>query len=286
MGRRSIKKTIHNLYRVIAILVAFALVAGSVFDSSAASKGKLNQTKLSLHVGSVYSLTLTGATAVSWKSSNKKVAKVSSKGKITAKKKGTVTITCTDKNGKTYKCKVTVKKHTYHAIRKVAPTKNKKGYTIYKCATCGKQYTKKTVYSPKESKVRKDILALKAKYPEGKKWTTANKYTWDSSIYYNDVTCIGGGCVAFAFMASDAAFGKYNKSRKVSGKNWYSKIRAGDIIRLEVEGGEHSVVVLQKKSNSVVVVEGAYNNSVHWGRTISMKSLKKQGKYLITRYPE
>lgn len=42
-----------------------------------------------------------------WKSSNPKVASVTSKGKVTAKKKGTATIYA-KVNGKTYKCKVTV----------------------------------------------------------------------------------------------------------------------------------------------------------------------------------
>ncbi len=45
---------------------------------------------------------------ITWKSSNKKVATVSSKGKVTAKKKGKATITA-KVAGKTYKCKVTVK---------------------------------------------------------------------------------------------------------------------------------------------------------------------------------
>ena len=46
-------------------------------------------------------------TKATWKSSNPKVASVTSKGKVTAKKKGTATITA--KVGKTtYKCKVTV----------------------------------------------------------------------------------------------------------------------------------------------------------------------------------
>ncbi len=49
--------------------------------------------------------------AVTWKSSNTKVAKVDSTGKITAVAKGTATITCTAKDGSGVKatCKVTVK---------------------------------------------------------------------------------------------------------------------------------------------------------------------------------
>ena len=49
-----------------------------------------------------------------WKSSNTKVATVTSKGVVKAKKAGTVTITATakDGSGKKATCKVTVKKKT------------------------------------------------------------------------------------------------------------------------------------------------------------------------------
>lgn len=52
--------------------------------------------------------------AVTWKSSNTKIATVSSSGKVTAKSPGTVTITCTTKDGSGQKatCKITVRKYT------------------------------------------------------------------------------------------------------------------------------------------------------------------------------
>lgn len=50
-----------------------------------------------------------GDAVKSWKSSNSKIAAVTSKGKITAKKKGKATITVTLKSGKTAKISVTVK---------------------------------------------------------------------------------------------------------------------------------------------------------------------------------
>lgn len=53
-------------------------------------------------------------TAVTWKSSNTKVATVNSRGKVTAKSPGTATITCIakDGSGKKATCKITVRKYT------------------------------------------------------------------------------------------------------------------------------------------------------------------------------
>lgn len=77
---------------------------------------KLNKTKLTLSKGKTETLKATvnpsNATnkAVTWKSSNTKVATVDSKGKVKAVAKGTATITVTTKDGsKTVTCKVTVK---------------------------------------------------------------------------------------------------------------------------------------------------------------------------------
>jgi len=68
----------------------------------------LNKTTLKLQKGNTDTLKLTGAKGtVTWTSSSKKVATVSSKGLVTAKAAGTTTITAKDKNG-TYTCKVTI----------------------------------------------------------------------------------------------------------------------------------------------------------------------------------
>lgn len=66
--------------------------------------------KITLGVGAETTLKLTGKGTVKWKSSNKKIASVSKKGVVTAKKTGTVTITATC-NGKKATCKVKVKKN-------------------------------------------------------------------------------------------------------------------------------------------------------------------------------
>ena len=80
------------------------------------TKVKLNKTKATIKKGKTLTLkaTVTPSTnvisTVKWTSSNKNIATVNSKGKITAKKAGTVTITVKTTNGKTAKCKITVKK--------------------------------------------------------------------------------------------------------------------------------------------------------------------------------
>lgn len=55
---------------------------------------------------------------VTWKSNHSSIVSVSSNGKITAKKNGTVTITATC-NGKSYTCKVTVKTRTTNSMLRV-----------------------------------------------------------------------------------------------------------------------------------------------------------------------
>ena len=68
-------------------------------------------------------VTPTNATnkAVTWKSSNTKIATVSSSGKVTAKAAGTVTITCTakDGSGKKATCKITVYTNTEAYVARI-----------------------------------------------------------------------------------------------------------------------------------------------------------------------
>ena len=81
------------------------------------TKVKLNKTKSTMAVGKKQTLKATvtpkkaSNKAVVWKSSNTKVATVSGKGVVKAKKAGTVTITATakDGSGKKATCKITVK---------------------------------------------------------------------------------------------------------------------------------------------------------------------------------
>ncbi len=92
------------LYGVLVILLCVVGLSGQ----PAQAKTRLNKTKLTISVGQKVTLKVKGSRKkAKWSSSNKKVATVSRKGKVRAKKAGKTTITA--KVGKKkYRCKITV----------------------------------------------------------------------------------------------------------------------------------------------------------------------------------
>lgn len=103
---------------VLAVVMIFTIQA-----DAAKKKVKLSNSDISLYVGDSYTLKLKNAKGkVKWSSSKKRIATVSSKGKVKAKKKGTCKITA--KVGKKkYTCKVTVRKERVKVIKvMVTPT--------------------------------------------------------------------------------------------------------------------------------------------------------------------
>ncbi|MDO5148500.1 MAG: hypothetical protein Q4D76_03820 [Oscillospiraceae bacterium] len=121
------------------------------------------------------------------------------------------------------------------------------------------------------------MIALKKDYPDGTPWTNDNGYAWNGGIY-----SMGYGCAGFAFMLSDAAFG--NLPARII-EDWSNyQIRVGDILRVNNDG--HSVIVLEVNESGVVLAEGNYNNSVHWGRKMSWSEVNNTLTYIMTRYPE
>lgn len=101
-----------NFKRVISLLLSFTVLMWAVTETSLATKKvSLNKTSVTLSIGETTKLKLNGSAIKSAKSSNKKVASVSKKGIITAKKEGKTTVSVTGKNKKKYKCKVIVGKN-------------------------------------------------------------------------------------------------------------------------------------------------------------------------------
>ena len=96
----------HILYGFIAILVIICVSSRPVY---AAGGNRINKSKVTLLVSQSVKLSIAGkSSGVRWSSSDKKIAKVSSKGMVTGKKPGKATIKA-KVGSKTYKCKVTVK---------------------------------------------------------------------------------------------------------------------------------------------------------------------------------
>lgn len=104
--------------RVIASMLACTMIFATAWTSSeevseAAVKGKLNQKTATMAIGKSVQLKVKnkGKAQVRWSSSQKKVARVSSTGRVTGRSKGKATITAKVTNkgkSKKLKCKVTV----------------------------------------------------------------------------------------------------------------------------------------------------------------------------------
>lgn len=106
-----IMKRLKRLQAFALVLIVALGVAVLPTAVSAKAAPKLSKTKITLTAGKSTTLTLKNAPKgrkVTWSTSDKKVATVSQKGKVTAKKAGTATITAKVSNKK-YTCKVTVK---------------------------------------------------------------------------------------------------------------------------------------------------------------------------------
>lgn len=185
----------------ICLSMLLILVLALPVDAKAATDVHLNKTKVTLYVGQSTTLKLSGAKVKKWKSNNKNIATVNKNGKVVAKKKGTTTIVATTKNGKTYKCKITVKNVSlsktkvtlekgksvtlklngskvvkWSSDNKKIATINKNGKVVAKGvgtttikakAKNGKTYKCKVVVSKKESK--KDLYPDTSNYTEEEK---------------------------------------------------------------------------------------------------------------------
>lgn len=91
------------------VLMIFLVLLTAFSTSVSAASPKLNKTKLTLNVGKSYTLKLNHAkSSVKWRSSDYVKAPISSTGKVTARKKGKVTLTATS-GKKNYKCVLTIK---------------------------------------------------------------------------------------------------------------------------------------------------------------------------------
>lgn len=149
---------------------------------------------------------------------------------------------------------------------------------------------------PTPTEVYEAMIALKDQdaYKEGTTWTDYEPYS-DSKGYYHwkggnlegkRISAVG--CVAFAFILSDAAFDSLPARMYAAGGFAYEDIKVGDILR--VNNDTHTVIVLEVSEAGVVIAEGNLGfgdhvGKVHWGRAISKEEVMKNASHYITRYP-
>lgn len=295
-----------KLRKLIILTVIFSFIGTMTINAfpatvAAKSKIKLNKATITLCKGTGFSLKVSGTRQkVKWETGNKSVVTVTSLGRIAGKKVGTTKIKATI--GKTkLQCIVKVRNHSYSAATCMdlkqctrcdketgdyadhkytetmkAVSKLEQGYTEYICSICDESHHDQFVdYQVTEEMAYDDMMLLKPEYPEGMPWTNDDYYGWLGGVFSG-----GYGCAGFAFAMSDAAFG-YLPARK---HNDLEQVKVGDILR--INGNTHSVIVIERYDNYVVVAEGNYNSSIHWGRTFTFNELSNNCDYIMTRYPD
>lgn len=282
MEKRNTKINLLCIMSAFMLAMVMSLVMPSVRVSAAA---RISKKEATVQAGKSLKLKVKGThDTVKWSSSNKKIAKVTQKGVVKAKKGGKVTIKA-KVGGKTYKCKVTVlcKRHTF-TTEVVAATKEQPGYKNLKCKVCGHEEKGEVVYyQPTAQQVSTELETMKTKYPEGTTWSKSKTYSWN----FNGTVVTMSGCGAFAAEISDNIFGKQTPVVK---HNDPSKLKAGDIIY--VPNNDHYCICINPDLNAFVFAQGdgfEETGLVRWNCTISkedIEELVKEGSYFLTRYQQ
>lgn len=139
-----------------------------------------------------------------------------------------------------------------------------------------------------ETEVYNRLISRKTEvgYTEGTPWTNANKYVNTVTFDGYPKGCYTGiACFAFMMDMMEYASNYEYPIRIVKGSyDNLPKIRVGDGLRMNNNG--HSVVVLEVSGTNVIVAEGNFNSSVHWGRKIDLADPFEGFTYVATFWPE
>ena len=218
-------KKSHFKHIITALILALSLaVALPTTMSVDAAGAKLNKTKLTVCTGKTYTLKMSGVSKkVSWTTSDKKVATIKTSGKnkatckLTAKKNGTATVTAKVKVGKktkTFKCKVTVKGHSYSKPSYAWNKDFSKCTATKECTRCHKKLTQTVKTSKKTTtkatcteKGKRTYTAKFSKYDFGTKKKNVSikalghafdkvSYKWNASYSACTAKAVCGRCNA------------------------------------------------------------------------------------------
>lgn len=250
--------------RIVSIMLTLMMVLLCAAPASAAetaptkAAGAISQKSVTMYVGNTTKLTVDGVSGkVKWSSSNKSVATVSTKGKVTALKKGKATITA--KVGKkTFTCKVKVKEPSLSTKKLTI----RSGLSAYVELNGSKIKTARSS-NPKVAKITKDGK-IKAKNPGTATITIVSK---SKKQYTCLVTVVAGiGDSKLALTAGDAKgvklYGTTIKSAKSSNKKVATVDKKGKI-------------KAKKAGKATITVVGADNKSYKCKVTVSPKATKK-----------
>ena len=142
--------------------------------------------------------------------------------------------------------------------------------------------------------ITESLLALQEEYPDGMPWTNSNpspSYVWK----FRGAVVSMCGCAALTAIFQDRVFGSIKDapvswqaiSRSCPTKGMaenpvpysWENLWPGDILQFP----GHTVIVIQKLEDCVVIAEGNNGGKVRWGRKIS-KAGVSTAKYVLTRY--
>lgn len=207
------------------------------------TKPEINIDAAELNVGETLNLKLQNASgSITWRTSNYRVAKVSSTGKVTGVAAGKATITAQN-NGKKYTCTITVKNTVKRSEMKI-PLYIQSDYSKVKygnsnLAVCGDGPT---------------CLAMIASYKTGKTVTPAEIVKWCGNKYY-----ING---------SGTSYNIFSAAKKYGIKSVTKTSSTSMVLKALQEG--KPVVSVQKR--------GLFTNN---GTFIVLRGIDKDGKMLV-----
>ena len=135
--------------------------------------------------------------------------------------------------------------------------------------------------TPTEASAQAAIKALRSTYPPGALYPAP--YRPNNPLDRPFTNC--DHCAGWAMLCSDAAFG--DLPWRCQADPAWSDIRAGDLVEYDNSSGGHTVVVVDKTDDYILVTESGANNKVRWSGQYFKWWLEEQPGYTLwTRYPQ